>query len=320
MNAYYKELSGLLKKKGMLRRITILDGPGLGAEAICDMDGSILLQKGEIDMSASILEEKIALRPRLVFLGAGHVAKALYDLAAMLSLDVTVLDDRAEMNTTERFPKAERHVAPFEELFRKRLDVENPYFVIFTHGHGHDEAGLEYALSHEGYGYIGMIGSKGKVAHTYESLRRKGFSDEELSNVHSPIGIPVNAATPEEIAVSIMAEIIGTYRKDKRQISIEPKMLEYLSGTSSPTILARIVAKSGSGPREQGTEMAIGMDKTFMTIGGGAIEAETTRIARKMLESGGNAHVERFNLSSESDLGMVCGGRADVLFTLVLPE
>ncbi len=321
MGNYFERLYEMLKKEQMLSRRTALDGPKMGAEAILDRNGNFLLEEGgSIPPGCTILEEKIALRPHLVFIGAGHVAKALYDLASTISLDVTVLDDRAELNTADRFPKAKRLTAPLEKLFKNNLDLENPYFAIFTHGHSYDEEGLEYALRHRNAGYIGMIGSKGKVAHTYEHLSKKGFSEERLSAVHAPIGLPINAATPEEIAVSIMAEMIGTYRKDKRQISVEPGMLTFLSHIDKPVIRARIVAKSGSGPREQGTEMAIGKDVTFMTIGGGAIENESIRIARLMLESGQVVRLEKFDMSAESDLGMACGGKADVLFTLVLPE
>ena len=314
---YYSELSEHLKRENLLIRRTSLEEKNLGAEEILTTEGEKLLEKGTFSNEGEILEEKIALRPHLVFMGAGHVGKALYDVAKLCALDVTVMDDRAELNTPERFPDAERITGPFEELLKHDTEIENPYFVIFTHGHSYDSDCLEWALKQRHASYIGMIGSKGKVAFTFQNLKKKGITDEQLAKVHSPIGLDINAATPAEIAVSIMGEIIETYRKDRRQISIEPDMLKYLSKTSEPTILCRIVAKTGSGPREQGTEMAVTKDSFFMTIGGGAIEKETLRIAREMLESGKKAHLEKFNLSTESDLGMACGGRANVLFTLI---
>ena len=314
---YYSELSTLIKKENLLIRRTNLAGDKLGTEEIRKTDGTVVLRKGDFEEGDEVLEEKIALRPHLVFMGAGHVAKALYDLAQFCGLDVTVMDDRAELNTEERFPNAERITGPYEELLQHDTKVENPYFVIFTHGHSYDQDCLEWSLKQKHSSYIGMIGSKGKVQFTYENLKKKGITQEQLDGVHSPIGMDINAATPAEIAVSIMGEIIETYRKDRKQISIEPDMLKHLAETTEPTILCRIVAKTGSGPREQGTEMAVTKDSFFMTIGGGAIEEATLRIAREMLASGKKSHLEKFHLSTDSDLGMACGGRANVLFTLI---
>lgn len=312
-NTYYKSLRQEIMKHGLLIRRTELES---GEELVVDTSGRVLATTGGFDAKGEVLEEKIALKANLVFIGSGHVAKALYEISRLLDLDITVIDEREEMLNEERFPQARRMLMPYSRAFEKKLDIENPYFVIFTHGHEHDQEALEYALSHEA-GYIGMIGSRAKVAHTYDNLRKKGFTDEDFGRVHSPIGLEINAATPSEIATSIAAEIISTYRKDRKQVFLEPGMLEYLAGKDEEAILVRIVRKKGSGPREEGCMMAVTSDEIVQTIGGGAIERESIRIARKMLENGDSYRLEHFKLSSESDLGMVCGGNADLLFTRV---
>jgi xanthine dehydrogenase accessory factor len=121
-----------------------------------------------------------------------------------------VLDDRSDFANKERFPKADRIIVipSYENLF-SGLDIDqDSYLVIVTRGHLHDKTVLEQSLRTKA-GYIGMIGSRRKQHLVYEELLEKGFTEDDLKRVHNPIGLDIHAETPEEIAVSIVAELIS---------------------------------------------------------------------------------------------------------------
>ncbi len=148
--------------------------------------------------------------PGTVYLfGAGHVSRPVAELASTVDFRTVVLDDRAEFANNERFPKADRVIVipSYENLF-EGLEIErDSYLVIVTRGHLHDKTVLEQSLRTKA-GYIGMIGSKRKQHLLYEELLGKGFTEDDLKRVHNPIGLDIHAETPEEIAVSIVAQLI----------------------------------------------------------------------------------------------------------------
>jgi len=148
--------------------------------------------------------------PGTVYLfGAGHVSRPVAELASTVEFQTVILDDRSDFANKERFPKADRIIVipSYENLF-SNLDIDrDSYLVIVTRGHLHDKTVLEQSLRTKA-GYIGMIGSKRKQHLVYEELLGKGFTKEELERVFNPIGLDIHAETPEEIAVSIVAELI----------------------------------------------------------------------------------------------------------------
>lgn len=148
--------------------------------------------------------------PGTVYLfGAGHVSRPVAELSHMVGFGTVVLDDRADFANEARFPNADRIIVipSYENLFNG-LDIDRDgYLVIVTRGHLHDKTVLEQSLRTKA-GYIGMIGSKRKQRLVYDELLGKGFTEDDLNRVHSPIGIDISAETPEEIAVSIVAELI----------------------------------------------------------------------------------------------------------------
>jgi xanthine dehydrogenase accessory factor len=148
--------------------------------------------------------------PGTVYLfGAGHVSRPVADLATTVDFQTVILDDRTDFANKERFPKADRIIVipSYENLFSD-LDIDrDSYLVIVTRGHMHDKTVLEQSLRTKA-GYIGMIGSKRKQHLLYEELRGKGFTADDLKRVHNPIGLDIHAETPEEIAVSIVAQLI----------------------------------------------------------------------------------------------------------------
>ncbi len=147
--------------------------------------------------------------PATVFLfGAGHVSRPLCRLAKMVGFRVVVIDDREEFPTRIRFPEADELIVRSFEVSLDELPLgPNSYIVIITRGHLHDHRILRQVLK-KPLGYLGMIGSRRKTEIIFEALRREGFSEDKIKTIHAPIGMAINAQTPEEIAISIIAELI----------------------------------------------------------------------------------------------------------------
>jgi len=155
------------------------------------------------------LEESRRLHKTAFLFGAGHVSQQLAKLTQMVEFRTVVLDDRAEFANQDRFPGADKvHVLDrFENAFSGLSPDSNSFIVILTRGHSHDRTVLAQALRTQA-GYIGMIGSHRKRDTIYQSLRDEGFTKADLDRVHCPIGLDIGGETPEEIAVSIVAEMI----------------------------------------------------------------------------------------------------------------
>jgi xanthine dehydrogenase accessory factor len=160
---------------------------------------------------AMVFVEPILAQPRIFIFGAGHIALPLAKFAKELEFSVTVVDDRKEFATTERFPMAtEVKLGDFVDVTRSIEFQQNDSIVIVTHGHEHDEVVLKEALSKQILSqYVGLIGSKRKVADLFTRLKEQGVSTERLARVRAPIGLDIGAKTPAEIALCIMAEIIA---------------------------------------------------------------------------------------------------------------
>jgi xanthine dehydrogenase accessory factor len=155
-----------------------------------------------------VFVEPVLPPPQLVIFGAGHISNALAPLARTCGFRVVVTDDREAYASTARFPEAdETVVSDYRSVFGKVSVDLNSYLVILTASHESDEIVLEESLKRP-CRYVGMIGSKKKVAGLFETLKGRGVTDEKLSQVHSPIGLSIGARTPQEIAVSIMGELI----------------------------------------------------------------------------------------------------------------
>ena len=150
--------------------------------------------------------------PHVVLMGSGHVAKAIAEVAALAGFGIVVLDDRPEYLTEERFPAAARRViAPFEDALDRIPVNRSSYIAIVTRNHSADEVCLRQALRTKA-GYIGMIGSKTKVRKIFGRLVEEGVPEADLERVHAPIGIEIEAETSEEIAVSVVAQMIRIRR------------------------------------------------------------------------------------------------------------
>ena len=153
---------------------------------------------------------------RVLIFGAGHIAAALVPLLKTVGFRSWVFDDRPEFTTTERFPLAEKCITgDFTRIEDYLTITDQDYAVIMTNGHIHDFEAELHVLKGP-FAYVGVIGSKKKTASVNARLRESGISDELIAKVHAPVGTPIKAITPEEIAVSIAGELILT-RAERRE-------------------------------------------------------------------------------------------------------
>jgi len=192
-----------------------------GMDMICGGEVQVRLEFMEANASnLELMREQTVLKEKekknLFLFGAGHVSRQVAILAKIVDFRVSVLDDRERFANHDRFEDADEIIVLPD--FKKALsDIEvgpDSYAVIVTRGHIHDEVVLEQVLR-TGTGYIGMIGSRRKRNVIYESLRKKGFVDRDLKRVHCPVGIEIKAETPQEIAVSILGEMIAHRASNK---------------------------------------------------------------------------------------------------------
>ena len=155
-----------------------------------------------------VLLEPIFSEPTVYMFGAGHVSQQLAPLAKKVNFKVVVIDDREMFANRERFPEADEViVSEFEKCFNQLKIDETSYIIIVTRGHLYDGFVLEQAVTTNAH-YIGMIGSKKKIRTLYQNLMKKGIPKDSLDRVYAPIGIDIHSETPEEIAVSIVAQLI----------------------------------------------------------------------------------------------------------------
>ena len=168
----------------------------------------LVVSRDDLGGSVGLFVEPILSDPVLYIFGGGHVSAQIIPLASKVGFKVEVIDDRPEFADPKKFPDAAKvHQFAFEGVLAKIPVDESSYLVIVTRGHIHDKSVLEQCLRTKAK-YIGMIGSRRKKAMIYEKLLEEGFTKADLDRVHAPIGLDIGAETPEEIAVSIVAELI----------------------------------------------------------------------------------------------------------------
>ena len=262
-----------------------------------------LLSSGED--ASQLREEWFCPQPKLVICGGGHVSREVAAFAHRLDFSVTVIDERPEAVTRERFPSADTLVCDSYNNLRRYLESDACY-VIVTPNHSADYQCVTTILPTR-FRYLGMIGSKRKVATTFEKLRCAGFDEEQIERVFAPIGLPIGAVTPAEIALSIMGQIIQEKNKS-HSASADKTLLE----VTEPGVLCVITEKHGSAPRGVGSMMFVGKDRVLGSIGGGEPEYLAIRHAQ---ENPVLCEKEfTLNNTAVNGLDMVCGGRIKVLF------
>ena len=168
-------------------------------------------EQGDVGVCGGEMEvfvEPIRPESRLIVIGVGHIGQAIAHLASWLGFHVIVADDRPDFATLDNVPEADVHYTCLIREFPELVDItENDYLVLTTRSVTLDVEGLP-ALLETGAAYIGVIGSKRRWETTVEALIDSGIKPDVLDRIQSPIGLEIHAETPEEIAVSVMAEII----------------------------------------------------------------------------------------------------------------
>jgi len=194
----------------------------------------------------AVFIEVVTPAPRLIVLGAGYVAKPVASLAARCGFQVTVVDERPEWLTPERFPGARLELRdPVAWVGAARVGPED-YAVVMTHDHALDQR-IVQALLRRPLKYLGMIGSTPKQRKFALRLKARGFSDDEIARLHTPLGSPIGADGPEEIAVSVLCELIAV----RRGRAIEPGWVPPARAATGPGDEAREAAGRHGGPPDR---------------------------------------------------------------------
>src|SRR5579872_4521348 len=158
-----------------------------------------------------IFVEPVLPQPMLHIFGGGHVSLSVARVASAAGFAIGVADDREAFANSERFPMAGSIYTTYDEAFQKLRPNGSSYLLIVTRGHKDDMRVLAWAVRTDAR-YIGMIGSKRKVISVYKALEKEGYRLEEFERVYAPMGLEIGALSPEEIAVSIVAELIAVRR------------------------------------------------------------------------------------------------------------
>ena len=336
MQEIYKILSENRDKDNIL--VTVVEGQGNGARFFFS-EGKLLAETGEALLSETekailsgseesgimeaggrkIFVEHLRKTNRLVICGGGHVAQQAAFLASRAGFHVTALEDRPSFADAMRRSGADDVICDsFGNALAKISGGSDSYFLVLTRGHRYDGICLRAILQKE-RAYVGMMASRGRAAAMKKELSCEGISRDILDKIHSPVGLPIHAETPAEIAVSIVAELIMTKNRSKKSSGYDSELLSWLTAErpeNQKIALATIIARRGSAPREIGTKMAVAMGgKTVGTVGGGCMESRIIHQCLGLLkEEHPKGRLTKENMTGEEaeEEGLVCGGTIQV--------
>ena len=272
------------------------------------------------------ISEPVLPKERLIVLGGGHIALPVCEFSAKCGFEVYVVDDRPAFANDERFPWAAGVICDSFENAIARLKI-TPYdfIVVITRGHRHDADCLRAILPGNQPAYLGMIGSRRRVRGLLDMLVEEGFDREKIERIATPIGLKIGAVTPEEIAISILSEVIAYKRLPEKNTGntryvngsdLDLDMIEYLAENHEPKAVVTVIQTKGSTPRGAGAKMAVDpRGKVTGSIGGGCSEGAVIRDAIDIIGTGEykTVFIDMTGEVAESD-GMVCGG---VMYALI---
>ena len=330
--------------------LTVIEGAHAGEKALY-IDGRIRVASGSAwadeindnDNSIVMFKQQIGSRPRLIICGGGHVSAALVRMASLLAFDIWVIEDRPLFADNAKRQGADHVICGDYKKTLARLEPQtDDYYVCMTRGHRFDMECLT-EIFRKPYAYVGMMGSKKRAVIVKKDLEESGFSQETISGLHSPIGLAIGGQTPEEIALSVISEIVKCKNERTSCTQIDNEVLDALIEAAKQHvsdaqktdaqeadaqkadthyqnekyILCTIIKKNGSAPRGVGTQMLVSSDNRIVgTIGGGCAEAEVISHCRRLFRKQ-EFKCELIDVSMNTDdaekEGMVCGGSISVL-------
>lgn len=273
---------------------------------------------------ARVFVERFGAIPQLFVCGGGHVAVSVVRLAKLLGLPVLAMDDREEYAQMLQDAGADMvYCEPFEQVLKRLPGGEETYFIVVTRAHTFDVVCLEQILK-KNAAYVGMMGSRGRAALVRRQLLEQGADAERVEALYAPIGLPIGSQTAEEIALSILAQIVSIKNSRPQTEGFSPVVLDALSTADEAgqsAVLATIIDRHGSTPREVGAKMLVLPDgKTVGSVGGGIMEYRTICVAKEMLNGKALSHqVVGFSADGKnSDAALAaCGGEMELLLGVV---
>lgn len=274
-----------------------------------------------------ILREPFYKQERLIILGGGHIALPLVEFASRLGFYVVVVDDRLSFANKVRFPLANEVICnDFANALYELKVNDSDYVIIITRGHRHDLLCLKAICEGVIPSYLGMIGSKRRVAIIKNSLIEEGYDKGIIDGIHTPIGLTIGAITPEEISISILAEVIAHKRlglldkKTRNQSDVDHGLLERLTTIEESKAVITVMETKGSTPRGAGAKMIVYQDGRILgSIGGGCSEAAVLQTARSMIGKDEYKVVEvDLRGDGAEEEGMVCGGIMTMLIESII--
>ena len=273
-----------------------------------------------------VFAERFGAQPQLVVCGGGHVAAAVVKLAKLLGLPVLAMDDREEYADALRNAGADSVLcAPFSQALQKVPGGAETYFIVVTRAHAYDVDCLKQILQKPA-AYVGMMGSHGRAALVRRQLLEADLDARRVEALYAPIGLAIGSQTAEEIALSILAQIVQIKNARPQTEGFVPALLQAMAqadGNGTPAVLATIIARHGSTPRDVGAKMLVLPDgKPVGSVGGGIMEYHAIQTARKMLD-GAVPAMQRIRLSAdgknEDAAVAACGGSMELLLQCLQP-
>ena len=271
-----------------------------------------------------VFAERFGAGARLVICGGGHVAAAAVRLAKLLDLPVTGLEDRPEYADALRETGADRVLcAPFETSLAQIPGSTETYFCVLTRAHAYDITCLKQILQKPA-AYVGMMGSRGRSALVRRQLLEKGLEEKRVEALYAPIGLSIGSQTAEEIALSILAQVVSIKNVRSQTEGFSSAILDAMAQadhTGQRAVLAVITARHGSTPREAGAKMLVLADGTVVgSVGGGIMEHRTILAAQEML-AGNTPAQQLMHFSAdgkdEDAAAAACGGSMEIWLAIL---
>ena len=274
--------SRALYQKGLLQAALPESSTGFWQQVSLPEDDGF---RGLIDGpdSAEVFLEPLVSEPRLIIVGAGHVAQALAKQASVCGFRVFVVDERPQLLTGERFPNCVL-MGDFSAL--SSFSGRDCYFAIMAADHETSERSLAAVMSGD-YAYVGMIGAARRRPGVLSRLREAGIPEEKLKALALPIGLDIGAETPAEVAVSILAQLIAVRRRQNGGAESDIPLYRTLSEKDESLVLATVIKTDGPAPRDRGAKLLRLADGRLVgSVGGGALEEDVLTVAAMTVEDG----------------------------------